>query len=122
ELAGGQVIFESQPMRITARGEISKEATFTLRTSKEGDGAQVGDYDVAIVEHRIAPEGKPPAPQQLPDKYYDFKTSGLKASVKPGRTPVTLTVERMRARKWSLSRPPDSGRPHRYPDRVSVGR
>jgi len=99
ELANGQVIFESQPMRISARGEITKDATFTLRTSKEGDGAQVGDYDVAIVEHRVTPEGKQPPPPKLPEKYYDFKTSGLKATVKPGRTPVTLTVERVTARK-----------------------
>jgi hypothetical protein len=96
ELAGGQVIFESQQMRITARGEIGPNGEFTLRTAKEGDGAQVGEYDVAIVEHRVATggEGSPVAPQKLPDKYYDFKTSGLKATVKPGNTPVTLTVER----------------------------
>jgi hypothetical protein len=96
ELAGGQVIFESQEMRITSRGEIGPDATFTLRTSQEGDGARVGEYEVAIVEHRVATggEGSPLTPQRLPAKYYDFKTSGLKAAVKSGRTPVTLTVER----------------------------
>jgi len=101
ELAGGQVIFESQAMRITARGEIGKDGGFTLRTSKEGDGAQVGDYDVAIVEHRVATggEGSPLSPQRLPDKYYDFKTSGLKATVKSGRSPVTLTVDRLNPKK-----------------------
>jgi hypothetical protein len=97
ELAGGQVIFESQPMRITARGEIGPDGGFKLRTSKEGDGAQVGEYDVAIVEHRVSVggEGGPLAPQHLPDRYYDFKTSGLKAAVKSGTTPVTLKVERL---------------------------
>jgi hypothetical protein len=97
ELAGGQVIFESQEMRITARGEIGPDGKFKLRTSKEGDGAMVGEYDVAIVEHRVAigGEGGPVAPQRLPDKYYDFKTSGLKATVKPGLSPVTLKVERL---------------------------
>src|SRR3954453_4090916 len=57
ELAGGQVIFESQAMRLPSRGEIGPDGSFTLRTSKEGDGAQVGDYDVAIVEHRVATGG-----------------------------------------------------------------
>ena len=97
ELAGGQVIFNSQAMRISARGEIGPDGKFKLRTSKEGDGAQVGDYEVAIVEHRVSVggEGGPLAPQHLADKYYDFKTSGLKATVKPGLTPVTLTVERL---------------------------
>lgn len=97
ELAGGQVIFESQAMRITARGEIGPDGSFKLRTSKEGDGAQVGEYEIAIVEHRVATggEGSPLAPQRLPDKYYDFKTSGLKATVKSGVTPVTLKVERL---------------------------
>jgi hypothetical protein len=96
ELANGQVIFESPEMRITARGEIAADGTFTLRTSQEGDGAKVGEYQVAIVEHRVATggEGSPVAPQRLADKYYDFKTSGLTATVKPGRHPVTLTVER----------------------------
>ena len=96
ELSGGQVIFESQQMRISARGEIGPNGEFTVRTVKEGDGAQVGEYDVAIVEHRVATagEGSPVAPQKLPDKYYDFKTSGLKATVKSGNNPVTLTVER----------------------------
>lgn len=97
ELANGQVIFESQEMRITARGQIGPDGTFTLRTSQEGDGARVGEYDVAIVEHRVSKggEGGPLSQQFLPTKYYDFKTSGLKATVKPGRSPVTLTVERI---------------------------
>jgi hypothetical protein len=97
ELAGGQVIFESQAMRLSARGVIGKDGRFTLRTSREGDGAPVGDYEVAIVEHRVATagEGSPLAPQRLPEKYSDFPTSGLKATVKPGLTPVTLVVERL---------------------------
>jgi hypothetical protein len=101
ELAGGQVIFESQAMRITARGEIGPDGGFTLRTSQDGDGAKVGDYAVAIVEHRVATagEGSPLAPQRLPVKYYEFKTSGLTAAVKPGHSPVTLTVERFVGKK-----------------------
>jgi hypothetical protein len=101
ELAGGQVIFESQEMRITARGEIGPDGSFTLRTSQEGDGARVGEYEVAIVEHRVSTggEGGPLSPQRLPNKYYDFKTSGLKATVKPGRSPVTLTVEPLKPPK-----------------------
>src|SRR4051812_9035493 len=58
ELANGQVIFESQEMRITARGEIGPDGNFTLRTSQEGDGARVGEYDVAIVEHRVSKGGE----------------------------------------------------------------
>jgi hypothetical protein len=101
ELAGGQVIFESQEMRITSRGEIGPDGGFTLRTSQEGDGAKFGEYDVAIVEHRVATggEGSPLTPQRLPDRYYDFKTSGLRAAVRPGRHPVTLTVERLNPSK-----------------------
>jgi len=52
ELSGGQVIFESQAMRITARGQIGPDGSFTLRTTTVGDGAKLGDYEVAIVEHR----------------------------------------------------------------------
>jgi len=44
-------------------------------------------------------EGSPVAPQRLPNNYYDFKTSGLKATVKAGSSPVTLTVERLKGKK-----------------------
>jgi hypothetical protein len=97
ELKGGQVIFDSAELKVSARGEIDEEGRFTLRTANPNDGAQVGEYDVAIVEHRPSTggEGSALAPQKLDSKYYDNKTSGLKATVKSGPNPIKLTVERM---------------------------
>lgn len=96
ELSGGQVVFESEELKTSARGEIDSEGHFRLRTNKPDDGAAVGEYAVAIIEHRLSTggEGSSLAAPKIETRYYDMKTSNLKATVKPGVNPVTLTVER----------------------------
>ena len=97
ELADGQVIFESPTTKLSARGVITKEGTFTINTEGTGDGIVPGEYQVAIVEHRPSPEGSTRVPpQHLPDKYYSFTTSGLTATVKSGPNPITLKVEKFK--------------------------
>lgn len=96
EIADAQVVFDSQVNRIAARGIVKSDGTFTIFTEKPEDGALVGDYDVLILEHRPAAEGTTTLPpQKIMDKYCDFKTSGLKATIKPGKNELTLTLERM---------------------------
>lgn len=95
ELANGQVIFESAATRTSARGVIAKDGTFRIDTEAKDDGVLPGEYLVAIVEHRPAPEGTTTLPPQyLPDKYYTFTTSGLKATVVSGENKITLKVDR----------------------------
>ncbi|MFM8932016.1 MAG: hypothetical protein ACKOS8_09095 [Gemmataceae bacterium] len=95
ELAEGQVIFESTGSRVSARGVIAKDASFQINTEGPDDGVLPGDYQVAIVEHRPAPEGSTKLPpQHLKDKYYSFTTSGLTATVSQGK-PVVLKLERI---------------------------
>jgi hypothetical protein len=100
ELANGQVIFESPGTRTSARGVISKDGTFSINTESTSDGVLPGEYLVAIVEHRPAPEGSTTiAPQYLPDRYYTFTTSNLTATVKTGANDIVLKLERMPGKK-----------------------
>jgi hypothetical protein len=96
ELANGQVVFESSELKVNARGEIGPDGKFTLRTNKPDDGCPVGEYQVAILEHRpnAAGEGSGLVPAKMDEKYGDLKTSGLTATVKPGTNPITFTVKR----------------------------
>lgn len=96
ELAGSQVVFESAATRTSARGTVGEDGSFRLGTKTTDDGAPVGDYQVALVEKRKSAnaEGSALHPAILAAKYGDVSTSGLKVAVKPGTTPVTLTVER----------------------------
>lgn len=94
ELEGGEVVFEAAAGGLSARGTVGKDATFRLRTTGADDGAPVGEYKVAVVEHqKLIGEGQM-APPLLDTKYRDFKTSGLTATVKSGTTPLTLTVSK----------------------------
>jgi hypothetical protein len=100
ELADGQVIFESAETKTSARGVIGKDGTFRINTDGASDGVLPGTYQVAIVEHRPAPEGTTQMPpQHLPDKYYSFASSGLTATVTSGVNDIVLKLERMPGKK-----------------------
>jgi hypothetical protein len=100
ELVDGQVIFESEELRISARGVIKADGSFNINTETTSDGVMLGTFKVAIVEHRPISEGdtKYP-PQYLQNKYIDFKSSGLNATVKGGTNEITLTLDRMPGKK-----------------------
>jgi hypothetical protein len=73
-----------------ATGAIQPDGSYTLQTEQPADGAQLGEYRVAIsarddvVLDYLPP--KPIPPKRLaPEKYENPQTSGLTASVKSGR-------------------------------------
>ena len=96
ELAGGQVVFENEAAKTSARGVIQPDGTFKVTTTKPDDGALAGEYKIAVLEFRknAGAEGTGLAPALLDTKYADFASSGLTATVKPGPNAVKLTVER----------------------------
>lgn len=100
ELANGQIIFESSETRTSARGVIQPDGTFRINTEGPNDGVLPAVYNIAIVEHRPAPEGTTKLPpQHLPDNYYSFTTSGLTVTVSNGRNEPTVTVNRFERNK-----------------------
>jgi hypothetical protein len=74
-------------------GVVGEDGTFTLSTTKPGDGAATGEYLVTIVWPEQAKPGKPSfsmepppePPDRLNGRYADRAKSGLSAVVKPGK-------------------------------------
>ena len=92
DLAGSLVVFESAEMKLSARGNIEPDGTFKIGTNSADDGLPLGEYEVAVMEHRVTPEGAAPPPAKLDLKFSALKTSGLKVTIKGGTNPVTLTL------------------------------
>jgi hypothetical protein len=97
ELEGSQVVFDLPEKQTSARGIILADGTFRLTTNNPNDGALAGEYKVLILETRKqqgGPDSSNIAPGVIDSRFYDPRTSDLKATVKPGTNQITLTVER----------------------------
>jgi hypothetical protein len=98
ELAGSQVVFDLAEKQTSARGTIQADGTFRLTTNKPDDGALAGEHQVLVVEIGRKPLGGADAtalaPGAMDARYSDPSQALLRATVKPGTNPVTLTVER----------------------------
>lgn len=98
-VAGATVEFAPvSPGALTAIGRSDGEGRFKLTSTRGGPpngGAVTGDYDVLFkkAEYDLKGTGKTPADDmdgvplvyEVPQRYGDLKTSGLKATVKQGR-------------------------------------
>lgn len=95
----GSVEFRSMTgsERMTARGKIEKDGSFTLSTFEPGDGALPGDHQV-IVQQMVISEGLNAAHHQhgrrVPAKYSDYGQSGLNAHVQERETnPIVIQLD-----------------------------
>lgn len=96
----GTIEFYCEQKKLNARGKINDDGTFTVGTYGDGDGAVEGEHQVVInqivTNHLSASakveidhdHGKTAAP-----KYRDYKTSGLKCTIKPGTNTVEFKIE-----------------------------
>jgi hypothetical protein len=86
----GTVSFVStEPGRRNATGQLDEQGNYRLQTEEPGDGAELGDFDVAIFSHDepildYRPKVPVKAQRLIPEKYENPKTSGLKKTVKSG--------------------------------------
>jgi hypothetical protein len=97
ELEGALVVFDLPEKQSNATGVVQADGSFRLTTANPNDGAMAGDYTVLIIERRKALGGADAsvmAPGVMDVRYSDRAKSDLKATVKPGPNPITLTVER----------------------------
>jgi|SRR6516162_11517944 hypothetical protein len=96
ELKGSFVLFELPEQKTSARGMIEEDGSFRLTTNKPNDGALPGEHTVLIVEvgrqHLGGPDSSALAPGVMDARFSDPRTSGLKATVKPGVNKIMLTV------------------------------
>jgi hypothetical protein len=73
----------------TATGEIQSDGSYTLTTSRSGDGAVLGQHKVVIVamqdmSGRLPEERVALPPPIIPEKYTSIATSDLRAEVQEG--------------------------------------
>lgn len=82
----GTVEFRSIDSGRIASGAIERDGSFSLTTLKLNDGAVVGDHEVILVRFINVEDGPIHTHGhaiEIPERYADYKTSGLKAIVKP---------------------------------------
>jgi hypothetical protein len=88
-LAAGRVVFQPMQAGLNALGRINPDGTFTL-TTKETNGALIGEHKVAIIAAQAPAErpdpsaGLPPLKWLAPERYAAVGTSGLTCEVKAG--------------------------------------
>ncbi|VTR96553.1 Uncharacterized protein OS=Singulisphaera acidiphila (strain ATCC BAA-1392 / DSM 18658 / VKM B-2454 / MOB10) GN=Sinac_3752 PE=4 SV=1 [Gemmata massiliana] len=85
-------------------GKCGPDGSFALTTSKEGDGAQAGEYVVTVVwpDMSKAPDGNGGRPDLLRGAYDKAAKSAIKATVeaKDNQVPeITLTIPKAPAPK-----------------------
>ncbi len=116
-LAGALVVFrkaEVDPKIPSPMATTAEDGSFTLHTYEPDDGAPSGDYLVAV---STAPVGtregggylggkRKPTDDLLKGHYADPKTSGLKATIKPGEN--TLEPFDLKAKSGAAVPPPSS--------------
>ena len=105
----GKVFYQGKPLEFgsvmfqpdkgpAGRGTIQPDGSFTLSTYSEGDGAVIGQHKVRIAsfasqrpDHMAAPADAPHEPgvghSQIPRKYSNLDTSGLRVEVKADNEP-----------------------------------
>jgi hypothetical protein len=99
ELAGGFVGFSSEAAKLSARGEINPDGSFSLSSLRKDDGLPPGVYQVIVAPPEpSATEGPAAQPVQgrrlLPTKYQSYQNSGLEITVEPKRNQVKLKLEK----------------------------
>src|SRR5262245_46890302 len=82
----------------SASGELAKDGTYTLTTSRKGDGAVPGKYKVIIVAMQDMgdrlPEARSPLPPPIiPEKYSSVATTDLRATVEDQENVLDFKLE-----------------------------
>ena len=80
-----------------AEGKIDASGNFKLSTFTQGDGALAGEYTIIVMPamkdpSALAKDVIPDEKPAFPGKYSDPKTSGLKESIKPGKSRSDVTA------------------------------
>lgn len=93
----GTVEFRSTTNGRIASGAIQHDGSFSLTTLKPNDGAVVGEHDVILVRFINVEDGPIHThghAVEIPERYADYKTSGLTAVVQPiDRNEITIQFD-----------------------------
>lgn len=86
-VTSGSITFESDRTTHEARGDINSDGTFTLTTSKQDDGAEIGTHRVQL--SRGSKAGK----TAVPGKYFNYATSKVEVEVAPDKTDYAIDLK-----------------------------
>jgi len=98
-LRGGTVEFRanhSSGQTIIASGIVAEDGTFQLTTFENQDGAVAGTHQVIVRPKRSAASAEkfgPAEPLAVDRRFFNYKTSGLEATVTEGDNEIELRVE-----------------------------
>lgn len=93
-LTSGTVVFnpiDENPY--AAQGQIQPDGTFRLGTTRPGEGAYPGKYQVSIEPYDDV------AGKMVDPRFENVKTSGLEYTVLPGSNDFTITIEKSNKKK-----------------------
>jgi hypothetical protein len=107
--AGGKVFLQGKPVagayiafvtpegtkdRIHADAISEPDGSYRLSTYGPFDGIPVGEYDVTVIQPKpFYDDSGRFGPNQLPARFADAKTSGLKVIIKPGTNNLNFNFE-----------------------------
>lgn len=97
-ISNGTVSFYPESGERSAGGVIGEDASFTLSTYTDGDGAVVGHHEVVVTSMKSSPDGSVGAGTStdnnaIPAKYADRLTTPLTFKVKQGENNFEIVLE-----------------------------
>ncbi|MEW4562687.1 hypothetical protein AB1K70_09185 [Bremerella sp. JC770] len=98
-VTGGRITFTSVSPPVSASSRIAPDGTYELSSVEPGDGAPVGNYQVAIVSKISSVGGDrngrsvATSKSLVHEKYADIETSELTAQVAPGSNTINFEVD-----------------------------
>jgi hypothetical protein len=97
DLAGSDVVFTSDELKVSSSGEIDGNGRYALTMKRKGDGALPGKYKVVIVPPDPGGGDDPNRKVRtlpFPKKYTSPTKTDLSATVEAKANDITLTVDR----------------------------
>jgi hypothetical protein len=84
-----------EPRRVRADAFTQADGSFILSTYTANDGVPAGEYTVTIVQRKpLYDAAGKPGPNQLPPRYANPETSGLKATIKSGPNELNFNLQK----------------------------
>jgi hypothetical protein len=86
-------VVEGPQIRVSPRGEVQSDGTFTLTTYSRGDGAPAGTYKAIVMPKQVVDDEIRAPPPILHKRFQSFPSTPLNVKVDSGANDIVLEVE-----------------------------
>jgi hypothetical protein len=86
-------VVEGPQIRVSPRGEVQSDGTFTLTTYSRGDGAPAGTYKAIVMPKQVVDDEIRAPPPILHKRFQSFPSTPLQIKVDSGANDIVLQVE-----------------------------